>query len=401
MRKHSLVALVFVIGFFAVGSVRTTAAERKVVAPAGTDLGLPFSPAILSGDFLYIAGAIGNRPGTTEVPRGIQEQVKQTMSNIQSVLEAADMDFSHVVSANVFLSDARHFQAMNEVYQSYFGEAPPTRATVQAAIAIPEALVEISMVAARPGVTRKVVSPAGMSSATLPYSVGIQAGGTLFLAGLTSRDPATREIVGEGDVGAQTKQIFQNMGQVLEAAGMDYGDLASCKVFLADARHFQAMNEAYRSFFEKDPPARATVQAALMNPAFDVEIQCLAVDGQDRHVVVGEGASLPTSPFSPAIRVADRLYTAGMLGRAPEGWGDIKSQTRRSLENLRATLQTAGMDFTNVVEAQVFVTDMRHYAAMNEVYREMLGLPFPARATVGAALMAPEALVEIMMTATK
>jgi enamine deaminase RidA (YjgF/YER057c/UK114 family) len=62
------------------------AAEKKIIAPEGSDLGLPFSPGVLSGDFLYLAGSIGNKPGTLELPAGIEAQTRQTMANPRSVL---------------------------------------------------------------------------------------------------------------------------------------------------------------------------------------------------------------------------------------------------------------------------------------------------------------------------
>ena len=60
-----------------------------------------------------------------------------------------------------------------------------------------------------------------------------------------------------GDIATQTRRVFGNIGAVLRAAGMDYGDLASCTVFMDDPREFGDMNEAYREFFQEDPPARA------------------------------------------------------------------------------------------------------------------------------------------------
>jgi reactive intermediate/imine deaminase len=377
-------------------------AERKVIAPEGSQTGLPFSPGILSGDFLYLSGAIGNTPGTLETPGGIEEQTRQTMENLRSILKAAGMDFADVVRSNVFLSDTRHFQTFNNVYRTYFEKDPPTRATVQADIAIPGALAEIAMVAARPGLERKVIIPEGMKTPELPYSWGILAGNTLFIAGATSRNPETYQPV-TGDTATQTKQVMENIGAVLRGAGMDYKDVVSCKVFLDDARDFQAMNEVYRTFFPEDPPARATVRARLMNSAFTTEIQCVAVKDPSRKVVVAEGASRSSSPFSPAIQVGDRLYLAGFVGRGPDGFaaGDVKAQTKQTLANLEATLKAAGMDFTNVVDAMVYLSDIRHYQAMNEVYREILPTPPPARATVGSQLMSPDALVEIMMVATR
>ena len=184
---------------------------------------------------------------------------------------------------------------------------------------------------------------------------------------------------------------------------MGYEDVVSCTVFLEDARDFQQMNSVYREFFPKNPPTRATVRARLMNSAFNTEIQCVAVKDPSRKMVIAEGAKLSSSPFSPAIQVGDRLYLSGFVGRGPDGYkaGDIKAQTRQTLANLKATLAAADMDFSNVASATVYLSDIRHYQAMNEVYREVLPTPPPARATVGAQLMSADALVEIVMVATK
>ena len=75
-------------------------------------------------------------------------------------------------------------------------------------------------------------------------------------------------------------------------------------------------------------------------------------------------------------------------------------QTRVALERLRATLEAAGMDFGDVENATVYLSDIRYYQAMNEVYRELLPQPPPARATVGLQLMSSEAKVEISMVAS-
>ncbi len=377
------------------------AADKKIITPEGSELGLPFSPGVLSGDFLYIAGAIGNKPGTLELPEGIEAQVRQTMANQEAVLKAAGMDFSRVVSVTVYLSDARYFAAMNDVYKTYFPKDPPVRATVEADIAIPGALVELSMIAARPGVERKVITPAGMQAPQLPYSWGIQVGSTLFISGATARNPKTLEPEGK-TVQEQTRNILENVGQVLSAAGMSYSDVAHCRVFLDDARDFAGMNEVYRTFFKEAPPSRATVRADLMNTRFNSEIQCTAVKDPARRVVAPAGAAPATVPLSPAIEAGGRLFVSGMLGRGPNGYSaDVKEQTRLTLGNLKAALNAGGLDFKDVVETMVYLTDIRHFEAMNEVYREMVGMPFPVRATVGAQLMAPEALVEIVMLAVK
>ena len=183
---------------FACSLLSAGAAGCGGAAPApeeGTDeglneVGLPFSESRESGDLVYLAGALGNLPGTLDlVPGGIEAQTRQTMANLGAVLERRGMDFSRVAAVNVYLSDIRYFSEMNAVYREYFPEDPPTRATVEAGIAVPGALVEISMVAIRPGAERRVIRPERLKSPELPYSWGIASGDTLFVAGATARGP--------------------------------------------------------------------------------------------------------------------------------------------------------------------------------------------------------------------
>ncbi len=392
---------------FAIAAAGTTAAdtpaaaEHRIVAPPGSDLGLPFSPGILSDDFLFLSGAIGNEPGTVKVAGGAAAQTRRTLENLSAVLDAAGMDFSRVVEANVFLSDARHFRAMGEVYAEFLGEALPARATVEADIAIPGALTEIAMVAARPEVEIERVSPEGWP-ATGAFSWGILAGDTLFTAGMVSTDPAAGKRVA-GGAATQTRQVMSNLGAVLDAAGMSFRDVVSCAVYLADGRDYDAMNDAYgEAFASVPPPARATVRARLMAPDFLVEIQCRAVRGDGRKVIAPAGYVASGRPLSPAIQAAGRLFLSGMVGRGPDGYpAGVEAQTRLALERLRATLEAAGLTFRDVEMASVFLTDIRHYATMNAVYAEVVGSPPPARATVGSSLMSPQALVEIQMTARR
>jgi enamine deaminase RidA (YjgF/YER057c/UK114 family) len=352
-------------------------------------------------DFFYVPGTMGIDPTTGELVDGVQGQFRQAMENVKTTLEADGMSLSRAAAVNVFLSDTRNFSAMNEIYRTYFPTDPPTRATVGADLPLPGALVQVSMVALRPHVPRRVIRPAGLKSPELPYSWGISAGSTLFIAGATSRDPDTYQPV-TGDVGRQTQRVFGNIGAVLREAGMDYGDLASCTVFMNDPREFALMNSAYREYVTDAPPARATVRARLVNPAFKVEIQCVAALASDRSVVIAEGASLSTSPFSPAIKVGNRLYLAGMVGSAPAGIvkGEIGDQTTQTLNNLRATLATAGMGFGDVTGVHIFVSHIVHAEAVGSIVDDVVGSG-PPRTVIGAELMGPDPLVEIMMVASR
>jgi 2-iminobutanoate/2-iminopropanoate deaminase len=111
-----------------------------------------------------------------------------------------------------------------------------------------------------------------------PYSQAIEARGarTLWLSGQIPLDPATGELV-PGDVAAQTARVMANLGAVLAAAGAGFEHIVRCTIYLADLGDFARVNEVYGRAFQKDPPARATVQVAALPRGARVEIDAVAV----------------------------------------------------------------------------------------------------------------------------
>ena len=108
-----------------------------------------------------------------------------------------------------------------------------------------------------------------------PYSAALRVGSLLFVSGQVPLDPATGRMV-EGDIAAQTRRVLQNVGALLEAANLSFGHVVRTTVFLADMNDFQAMNEAYASFFTEPYPARSTIQAARLPRDARVEIDVVA-----------------------------------------------------------------------------------------------------------------------------
>jgi 2-iminobutanoate/2-iminopropanoate deaminase len=114
--------------------------------------------------------------------------------------------------------------------------------------------------------TEKAPKPAG------PYSQAIVVGDLVFVAGQIPRNPQTGEI--PQSIEDQTRQVFENIKAILEAAGSNLGQVVRTDVFLTDLGNFQKMNAVYQTFFEGSYPVRTTVGAALHG--FDVEINCIA-----------------------------------------------------------------------------------------------------------------------------
>lgn len=109
----------------------------------------PYNQAVLSGNMLFISGQICIDPASGELKnKDIQEETLQVMHNLKAILQAAGMDFSHVIKTSIFITDMNQFAQVNEVYGKFFSSEFPARETVAVA-ALPKFVsVEISMIAA-------------------------------------------------------------------------------------------------------------------------------------------------------------------------------------------------------------------------------------------------------------
>ena len=120
-----------------------------------------------------------------------------------------------------------------------------------------------------------IASP-GAPKAIGPYSPAVRAGEMVFLSGQVPMDPASGNLV-DGDIAAQTRRVFENLGALLTAAGLSFSNVVRTTVFLADMNDFAAMNQVYATYFSEPYPARSTVQVARLPKDARVEIDLIAV----------------------------------------------------------------------------------------------------------------------------
>lgn len=129
--------------------------------------------------------------------------------------------------------------------------------------------------------TRTAIATKGAPAAIGPYSQAVvaPAGQLVFCSGQIALDPTTGDMVGAGDVRAQTERVLDNLGAVLAAAGASFATVVKTTIFLADLQDFGNVNEIYARYFPSQPPARATVQAAGLPRGALVEIDAIAAVG--------------------------------------------------------------------------------------------------------------------------
>ena len=123
--------------------------------------GLPFSAAVKADGLIYLSGTLGTNAKNEIVTGDIKAQTKQVLDNLGATLKTAGSSISNVASVIVYLRSASDFAAMNEVYRANWPKDPPTRTTVivTAPLALPDALVEMAMVAVPNGGERVEVHP--------------------------------------------------------------------------------------------------------------------------------------------------------------------------------------------------------------------------------------------------
>jgi len=123
---------------------------------------------------------------------------------------------------------------------------------------------------------KKAIRDSKAPAAIGPYSPAIQVGNQLFVSGQIPVNSENGALV-KDTIENATKQVMENITRLLEAADFNLNDIVKCSIFLKDFNDFKKMNDVYSSFFEKDPPARETVEVSRLPLDALIEISCIAI----------------------------------------------------------------------------------------------------------------------------
>lgn len=120
---------------------------KKIISTSNAPAAIgPYSQAVKAGDFIFISGQLPINPVDGTMPASIKDQTRQSLKNIQGILDSEELDMRSVVRVGVFLDNMNDFGAMNEVYEEFFRKDCPARAAVEVAKLPKGALVEIEAV---------------------------------------------------------------------------------------------------------------------------------------------------------------------------------------------------------------------------------------------------------------
>lgn len=122
---------------------------------------------------------------------------------------------------------------------------------------------------------KTIISTNKAPGAIGPYSQAVIHNNIIYCSGQIALHPDTMEVV-QGGIEAQTNQVMENLGAVLNKAGSGFNNVLKCSIFLADMADFPAVNKIYGTYFETEPPARETVAVKTLPKNVLVEISCIA-----------------------------------------------------------------------------------------------------------------------------
>jgi reactive intermediate/imine deaminase len=386
--------------------------------------GMVFAAGQLASDFKTgVPAEARKHPNFPYYGSDIKLQTRFVLQNLAKTFAAAGSSLAQVVKAQVFLTDLNDFASFDEVWREFF-KVPPPRTTVgTTGLLVKDTLIEIDLIghAAGEALAHAVVTSANPKPLA-NYSEAIRVGDLVFAAGQLASDFKTG-IAPEAqrhpsfpfygsDIKLQTEYILKNLKNTFEAAGSSLDHVVKAQVFLTDLNDFAGFDEVWRKHFKVPPPRTTVGTSGLLVRDSLVEIDLIGYvprQGLAREVIAS-GIPTPLANYSEAFAVGDFVFAAGQLAsdfktgvpaeaRRHEAFpfygSDIKLQARYILENLKRTFAAAASSLDKVVKAQVFLTDLKHFAAFDEVWKQYFKVP-PPRTTVGTSgLLVKDALIEI------
>jgi len=373
-----------------------------------------FSLAVKKGNLLFLAGHTASKydPSANRIvcKGGIAEQVRVSYEKFKVILEAAGADFSDVVRTMDYITPAgrENYRATADVrHECFRGSFPASTGVVVNRLLRPDALLEVDAIAVLGGERREIMIPQWPRYEGLTYRPAVNKGDLLFLSGQASVDQASGKVVGEGDLVAQTRQAYQNIAVILEAAGASFADVVKTTDYIVPAAlgDYRATADVRREFFKGCFPASTgIVVSQLLGKDLLIEVDVVAVlGGERREIAMPQWRRYEGLTFHPAVKKGNLLFVSGQPGVDQTtgqvvGDGDVVAQMRQAYQNIAVILEAAGASFADVVKTTDYIVPagLENYRATADVRREYFGEEFPASTgIVVEQLVRKEFLVEV------
>jgi 2-iminobutanoate/2-iminopropanoate deaminase len=337
----------WVFAFFLLAGCAASGADLKGVYPANAAKPIgPYTPGIDAGDFIYVSGQ-----GANTASADIATQTRETLNNVKTILEAAGVTMGHVVQAEVYLTDVKHYDAVNKVYAEFFPADPPARSEVVVAALPGITKVEITVTAIHDAKKRRAYS---IEPPVVPVSDAVQAGDRVYLSGVPAISLAKGAIPDSPT--AQVRGLLKRMSAVLAKANLGLRHLAFAQVYIDRSVPMKVLGKLLTDELSSETAVSVIQTEALPRGA---------------HIQINGVASRDTKRLGDCTSVGDTLYCGSRSG-----------PVEQALQGVSALMESTGMDLRRVVATHVYVDTIKNFETMNKAYAGAFGKSFPARTTV-------------------
>ena len=239
----------------------------------------------------------------------------------------------------------------------------------------------------------RAVAPANLQPNHL-YSPAVDAGDYLYVSGQGPRRP-------DGSMPAsfqeQCRQALANLKAIVEAAGLSPQHVVYTQVYLEDIRNYGEMDRIFGEFFPNTPPARAVLGVARV-PESSIQISAIAVHNLAERSAVSPESHPTAGTASPGVLTHDLLFVSSMTGADPESGKvpeDPGAQVDLALDRLQSVVKAAGLELSNMVFVNPYLTSEIPMRVMNERYARRFEFGnTPARATIEVSSLPGGAHIE-------
>ena len=233
------------------------------------------------------------------------------------------------------------------------------------------------------GAQVRPVVPAQTSSTSSRYaSPAVDAGDYVYVSG---EGPHRRDGSMPTAFAEQVRQALDNIKSIVEAAGLEMDHVVYTQVYLEDISKYDELNRIFAEYFPRTPPARAVLGVARV-PESPIEINAVAVRDLTGLRIIRPPDSKSSDSASPGIFTHDRLFVSGMTGSDPSTGkipDDPATQVDLALDRMQAVVKAAGLEMTNMVFVNPYLTAEIPHRVMNERYARRFEFGnTPARATI-------------------
>lgn len=241
---------------------------------------------------------------------------------------------------------------------------------------------------------RAVTPRQGGASANRVYSPGVDAGDYLYIGGQGPRRPDGSSPDG---FAPQVKQTFDNIKSIVEAAGLTIDHVVYIQVYLDNISNYDEMNKVFAEYFGKTPPARAVLGVARL-PESPIQINAVAVRSMTDKKAIYPANWKRQDPAPPGMLTHDRMFVSSMSGSDPMTGkvpDDPAAQVDLALDRVEAVLKAVGLELSNMVFVNPYMTADFPARVMNEHYARRFEFGnTPARATIEVASLPAGARIE-------